>query len=368
MSNQEAFDTINRHLSFLEQDKNNLNLLLEISDLYSELDDLESAQKYLTMASDIDREACLGYQGLLYLNQGQMNEAQTCFQEAIQITDTPALRYNLGFTYYVNNELERAKEELTAILNSEFSLLAQLLLARILHQENAIDESINLLQELLKHYPDDAEVLGFLSLLYFDTNEEELARELSQRALNLNPEMYDAQLVDVMLRLLTQETSVDEIEELLQINPHDSRLWFALGSTHLTQGNFIKAKEYLYKTLEIHPEFYDCHIALAWCQLLNNELNEAHETYQNAITLAEELADGWGGLALIYALNNDFIKAEQLINKANSIDDNCFLTELAEIIFANYKFPEKAKPNLLNLLKNNNLPTAEKLSMLMEEM
>ena len=60
MSSQQLHDKLNRHLSFLEQDKNNLTLLIEISSLYLELADLELAQNYLDKAKLINREACLG--------------------------------------------------------------------------------------------------------------------------------------------------------------------------------------------------------------------------------------------------------------------------------------------------------------------
>jgi tetratricopeptide (TPR) repeat protein len=70
MNDQQLPDKLNRHLSFLEQDQSNLTLLVKISDIYLELDDLELAQSYLDKAKAINHEACLGHQGLLYLNQG----------------------------------------------------------------------------------------------------------------------------------------------------------------------------------------------------------------------------------------------------------------------------------------------------------
>ena len=51
MNNQELQDKLNRHLSFLAQDENNLSLLIEISTLYQNLNDLTSAQTYLDRAN-----------------------------------------------------------------------------------------------------------------------------------------------------------------------------------------------------------------------------------------------------------------------------------------------------------------------------
>ena len=364
MNNQQLPDKLNRHLSFLEQDENNLPLLVEISDIYVELDDLELAQSYLDKAKAINHEACLGHQGLLYLNQGKFSQAKEYFLEALNYLETPALRYNLGFTHFITFDFEKAWEVLAPILEGEHYPEAELLMARILHRQDSMDEAIGLVENILEHNPDDAEALGFLSLLYFDLNEDALANETSLQALKINSENYDAKLVNILVRLITRETTVEEIEELLQINPQDSRLWFALGNTYMTQGDLDSAESTLQKAVEIYPEFYDCHIALAWCQLLNDHVNEAHETYQDAVELVEELADGWGGLALVYALNEDFIKAEQLINKANDLNPDCFLTEIAETICFNYK----TKGPLVDTLKNTDIPTSEKLAVFIEEL
>lgn len=367
MNNQTIQDKLTHHLSSLEQDQSNLNLLVEISDLYLELDDIESAQNYLDKATTIDREACLAQQGLLYLNQGQFTQAQNCFSEALKLEDTPALRYNLGITHFINYELEEAWEILSPLLDGDHHPDAELLMARILHRQGSLEEAISLAEHVLEHNAEDTDALGLRSLLYFDLNEEELAAESSARALELNPENYDARLVSIMLRLMTMETTVEEIEELLTINPHDSRLWFALGNTYMSQGDLETAEETLKKAVEIYPEFYDCHIALAWCQLLNDHVTEAHGTYQDAAVLVEELADAWGGLALIHALQQDFEQAELLINKSNEINPSCFLTELARSVYMIHQNPQKAKEDVLHALQSSETPISEKLAVLMEE-
>lgn len=233
---------------------------------------------------------------------------------------------------------------------------------------NELEQTIELLEAELKQNPNDAEALGLLSLVYFNNNNHELAEEFSKRALEIDSTLYEAQLVDVMLRLRTHEVKVEEIQTLLETNPEDSRLWFALGSTYMGLGEFAAAKEYLEKTIKIHPEFYDCYLTLAWCQLLNNKPQEALETYQNAITTADDLADGWGGLAIIYALNTDLEQAEQLIKKADSINQECFLTEIAEIIYLTYKNPEESDQQLLSVLINPELGFGEKLAFIINEL
>lgn len=367
MSNQQAHNQLNRHLSFLAQDENNLTLLVKISDLYLELDDLASAQKYLDKASAINRVACLGHQGLLHLNQNQLTQAKECFIEALSHEDMPTMRYNLGFTYFLSSDLENASKVLSALMDGKHHAEAKLLMARILHGQSDLDKARDLVTDVLSHNPDDSEALGLLALLYFDMDENELAGQTSRQALALNPDNYDAKLIDIMSRLPTQETSVEEVESLLQINPEDCRLWFALGSVHMTQGNLDLAKQSLRKAIEIYPEFYDCYIALGWCLLLQDKLNEALNTYQIAADFVPELADAWAGLALVHVLKENFLKTEQLIQKSRKLNSDCFLAEIAESIYFNHKNPKKAKKHLVKALKSSKIPVSEKLAFIIED-
>lgn len=368
MSNQQVQEQLNRHLSYLEQDKNNLNLLVKISDLYIELDDLDAAQDYLNQANDIDRIACLGHQGLLHLNRGQLSQAQENFIEALMYEDTPALRYNLGFIHFINSELENAATVLSLVIEGEHHPEAKRLMARVHHGQGELDQALDLTKNVLIHDAIDADALGLLALLHFDRDENEQAIQVANQTLELDPDNYDAKLVHSMLGLTTQETTVEDIEKLLQVNPGDCRLWFALGSAHMNQGDFERADYSLQKALEIYPEFYDCRIALGWCALLQDELDDAFNTYQIAAHQVAELADGWGGLALVAALKEDIQQAEELIQKAKTLSSDCFLAEIAEVICFNLTDPLKAKEHLVETLKKTGVPVSEKLAAVIEEL
>lgn len=368
MNSQELNEKLNRYLALLQQDEQNLSLLLEVSLLHAELNQIKEAQAYLDKAKVIDETACFTPQGLLYIKQERPKQALEHFLHALTVSNSDELRYYLGVSYYLTGDLTHAKEALLVIKDPEYMRLTWFLLARIFQQENNLEDAIYYLEKHTKEAPEDAEAMGFLSLLYFDNNNAPLAKEFSKKALNIDNSIYDARLTDILIRLMTQETEIDEIHQLLEVNPDDSRLWFALGSTYMIKGEFEPAAKYLENTLKIHPEFYDCHIALAWCQLLNDELSKAHETYQNAVALTDSLADGWGGLALIHALNADLEQAKQLINKAYSLNEDCFLTQMAEVIYLTHKNPTKAQQQLFNTLTNQTCAASQKIALLMEHM
>lgn len=368
MNPQHIQDKLTRHLNFLAQDENNANLLVEINTMYQELNDFETAQVYLDRAKILAPEACLGYQGLLYLNQGQLDQAKTCFLQCLHLEDTAALRYNLGFCYYMAYEFKEALEILAPIADDDSLPETKLLIARILHRQGDLEAAVDWVNKILAVQPTHAEALGLLAMLYFDLNKDQLAHTTALTALENDPNNYDGQSVDILMRLLTQETHAEEIHTLLDTNPDDCRMWFALGNTHMAQGELPEAEAALQKAVDLHPEFYDCFTVLAWCQLLNNQIDKAQTNYQTATSIAQELSDAWSGLALVHVLKEEFAESEQLINKARNLNPECFLASVAQTIHFNHTNPAKAKEHLLKALQNSQVPIGEKLAFILEDM
>lgn len=366
MSQQNLQDKLKRHLSFLAQDENNLNLLLEISGLYQHMKDYHSAQKYLDKAHAIDRVACLAHQGLLHFHQGFIDKAKASFLEAFDHEKTAALRYNLGFLYFLNQEFQAAEEILSPLLQDDDNPEAQILMARLLHMKGEINEALTLITHVLAANQDNEEALGFLSLLYFDTNQEDLALITAKRALEINPHHYDAQVISIMTRLMTQDTTIEEIQNLLHHNPEDSRLWFALGNTYLAQNHTPRAITSFQKAIALYPDFYDAYTLLAWCHLLNDDLIHAKEIYDMATQLASHLSDAWGGLALTHALKQDFDTAKRFIHQVKSLDSECFLSELAQTICHANQSPSETPKHLIKTLTATHLPASKKLTLLLE--
>ncbi|MDI9817543.1 MULTISPECIES: tetratricopeptide repeat protein [unclassified Legionella] len=343
MEKSQLQDQLNRYLNFLKQDKNNLNLLLSISGCYRDLGEIKDAQEYLDAAKKIDLESCLIPQGLLDLKAGNFIRAKELFTQMLSQQDTPLLRYYLALSLYLNREFPQATEVLTPLAEEAFFHEARLLMAKLLHNQQRTEEAIVLLEPLADTATEDAEITGLLALLYYDNGDQEHAEMMVKRTLKINPDNYSGQLVQILLQLASGETPIEAIDKLLLVNPNDCRLLFALGTTHLRNLQFSDAQQAFTKANELWPKFYDSWISLGWCQLFQDNIAGAEHSYQQAVTIAEEIAAGWGGLALVNALRMDLVEAEQLIKHARKLDPDCFLSNVAEIICANYLQSEEAK-------------------------
>lgn len=221
---------------------------------------------------------------------------------------------------------------------------AKLLLsaAQILHNLEKLDDAIALITRHAHHHDSNADLAGLLALLHFDNQNSEQAEIFFHRALTLNPEHFNGQLVRVLLQALRHNAKLAEIEELLKINPNESRLLFALGTTQMREMNLPAAEEAFLRAIDLIPNFYELWICMGMCQLLQNNLGKAEQAYQQAINIDPNTADGFGGMALTTALFKQNIEANQWLQKAISLDSDCFLIPLTQLILANTLNPEQA--------------------------
>lgn len=224
--------------------------------------------------------------------------------------------------------------------NPNLLLTVALLKAQILHHEQKINEAITLLEQL--DHPSSAEATGLLALLHFD-NQDTLKAELyTKKTLTLNPTNYEAQLVQMLLKALKNQATLDEINALIHINPQDSRLWFALGSTQMRHLDITAAEQAFSQATQIWPDFYDAWICTGWCHLLQNNLDKAETAYKQAQNIDNQSADGWAGIALVNALRNNMAEAEIQLQQSDKLEPTCFLAEITRIILANQSNPDEA--------------------------
>lgn len=226
--------------------------------------------------------------------------------------------------------------------NQNLLLNVGLLQAQILYHQQQLTEATSLLEKLASEHQSSADVVGLLALTHIDNNEVDKAEVFSQKALTLNPGNYEGRLVQTLLHTSQQKAAIEEIEALIKINPQESRLWFALGSTQMRHLNLPAAEHAFSQTTRLSPDFYDSWICSGWCHLLQGNTDKAEATYQRAINIDAHAADGWGGIALICALKNNMSTVNDALQKAELLDPECFLARITRIMVANQLNPAEA--------------------------
>ncbi|MGQ3891460.1 tetratricopeptide repeat protein [Legionella sp. CNM-4043-24] len=341
---------LQRYLQFLAQDENNPTLLKNISLCYRQLSKPEQAQLYLTRAKIQAGKDFWTEQGLLYLDAGNILLAKEALTNALSEEDTPISRYQLAFCLFLNQEHESALALLESLGNNSNLYESDFLKARLYHCLKRPYEARLLLEDLFRRDASHADVCGLLALMSFDENNMDEAELFSRKCLEANPRHYEGRLVNLLLSVLKNEAGVREINDMLDERPGECRLWFALGMAEMQNLNMSNAAFAFKQTTTLWPQAYDCWISLAWCQLFQNDVDDAEHSYQQAMAADPEQAEALAGMALVYALRKNTAMANQWLMKSKAMGGNCFLAAITEIIMANEHSADLAADRLMKAL------------------
>jgi tetratricopeptide (TPR) repeat protein len=349
-------EQLSRSLSYLEQDQKNINLILSISAHYRDLGDFSKAEEYLEKASALSGQVYWNQKGLIDLADNRIESALDSFRLAYEKEESPEHRYNLAYCLHLHQQFEEALD----ILKPGGFYEAELLKAKLLHHLGRLVEATFILETLHKLDRSKDEPLGLLALIYFDNNQPDLALFYAKKALALNNKNYDARLVKALLNI--NESSIEEIQFLVNIQPKNCRTWFALGVINMQKMQFSQALEAFLKAIDLWPEFYDSWISAAWCYLFQNNVDKAEEAYENAIHISEELGEAWAGKSLVLALNSQIEEAKIFLQKAKEKEPNCLLVQISEVILLNALDPKLASEQLQKKLPKTSMTIQEILT------
>lgn len=332
-----------RLISFLAQDPNNLNLLL---DIYTNLRDegsFEQAKNYLERIKLLDADLARAHEAELCFMLGEHEKAHELFVMDLQYHDSPQSRFALAINLYYLKRFDEALEYVSTIEDDKLTHEHLSFIGRCYFQLGKYQQAFDALEQCLSYQPNDPHALGLSALICLDMGRFDEALKKANQALELNNGVYEARLVQLYFsNNYTNKEFLTEINALLQIQPDDSRLWHFLGLHYFETLEFKQAETVFIKTLELHPNFSIVYINLGLCYLLQSRESEAMTCFQKLSKTSDLQGEGYGGIALVLALQGDYSNAKDNLHMAKSIDPSSFLMLLAEIIILNHESPEQA--------------------------
>jgi thioredoxin-like negative regulator of GroEL len=174
----------------------------------------------------MDELFALRSQGLLFLQQGQLAEAEQQFAQLVELApDEPLGHANLGLTYLRAGRTDEAERELERARELDRgSVEIGLMLARLYAETDRPDRARSLLEELREDNPRDAHVLFALAEL--DSRPESPA-ELARYQARLRDVLAVApsnlavrlDLVDALMRGGQADSVIHQLEEVRRIPP-----------------------------------------------------------------------------------------------------------------------------------------------------
>jgi len=174
--------------------------------------DLETAAGQFKEAMELDPgliEARLAYaEAAVRLNNARLAE------EALEGVDSQAAssaryHYLLGYSHYIQDDLEDAQAELESALQLDITILeVYRLLGDIYFRQEQYPEAIEMLETVILYEPENTDALAWLGQAYYETGNDKKALEVLTEAIDSG--IRSAKLLSIRGQLYLEENEVDK--------------------------------------------------------------------------------------------------------------------------------------------------------------
>lgn len=226
--------------------------------------------------------------GLVYTNQGQLEESLNAFMNAIKLTPNfPEAHYNIGITYYEIGRLDEAiKEFLIALELKPKNPKAHTNLGNIYYRQGQIDEAIKEYQAALDQQPDFADAYYNLGLAYKKMEQLDNAIEAFTAAIinNINNSEAFYSLGTIYLQKGLFNKAMEQFQQALNLKP-DANIYNAIGTVYLETGLLDEAMTEFQQAIRIKPDYSVANYNLGLVYWKKGEVQKAKEHIQSSLVL-----------------------------------------------------------------------------------
>jgi tetratricopeptide (TPR) repeat protein len=290
--------------------------------------------------------------GLVYFQQGRLDEAITQYQKVLQINpvETDALN-NLGSAFLQQGRLDEAVAHYRKALTiNPDSAETHYNLGNALFQQGRTDEAMAHYQKALSINPDDAMAHYNLGNALLQQGRLGEAMAQYQQTLAINPDYAEAHnnLGNVLIQQGRAEEAIVHFQKALAIKPDYADAQNNLGSALLQQGRLEEAIAHYQKALSINPDDADFHHHLGNALIQQGRTAEALSQYQKTLAIRPDDADVLNKLAWLLATSpeaslrngNQAVELAQRANQLTGGENPVVLCTLAAACAEAGRFPE----------------------------
>ncbi len=292
---------------------------------YIALDDMDSAQRAMELAVDINPN--LGESrvnlGNIYLRKDRVEDAIYEYRRALDINPAETMTYNnLGNAYtrkgWDNDALGAYQE---AIRLEPNNVEAYVNLASAYIKKKMYVKAKRLLREAASLDPSRAGIYVKTGDMYFEKENYKKALEEYESALRIDRNSVAAHFGTALCynKLDMPKNEIRSYEQILKIKPDSFGARVNLGNVYFNQKDYWRAiKEYKICTeLDASNAEIFYHIAMAYSRLEKYE--EATAFYEKALVLKPEMANAHYNLGVTYYRLKDYPKASKHLTTAEQL-------------------------------------------------
>ncbi|MBB3063478.1 tetratricopeptide repeat protein [Microbulbifer rhizosphaerae] len=321
--------------TFLERDPDNLRIVGDLVDSCLRAGNLDQAKVYLAygLKRSPDNPSLAFQKGMLLLYKNEFQSAVEAFT-ALLNTDVPqdVVKYNIAWARLALHQPAESLEVLEGADSSQPR--TALLKARALHHLGRMDEATELLWVAATHDETALEAESMLAIIALDQESVENARSLANSILGKNPQNVEANLVAGTLSLNDGDLAVADtnFSVALAEKPSSGRGWLGKGLLAMLRRDFAQSTDCLERAVELMPTHLGTYNALAWAYICANDLDKAEEVAQRAKSIEPRFAETQGTLAVISLLKGDKSSASIQSKLANRLSGNSFAGRFSKVL------------------------------------
>ncbi|XP_003220872.3 protein O-mannosyl-transferase TMTC1 [Anolis carolinensis] len=198
--------------------------------------------------------------GRLYRSLGQNKEAETWYKRALKVTRKPEILTPLGALYYNTGRYEDAlKVYREAAVLQPSNKETRLALAQVLAMMGQTKEAEQMTSHIVTEEAECLECYRLLSAIYSKQENYNKALEAIDKALQLKPK--DPKVISELFftkgNQLREQNHLDKAFESYKVavdfNPEQAQAWMNMGGIEHIKGNYITARNYYEKALQLVP-------------------------------------------------------------------------------------------------------------------
>ena len=358
-------DRLGRLLGYLQQDPDNLALLHDASDLALQEGCWVQASALVDRLLAINpQDPASRYRKAVIMSctgdaAGSLALTQALLAEGME---QDALLFQHARALILSGRHADAEPVLEGLLPRAAALAGfDYLYVRALHGAGRLDDAIRVASSL----GEDPVALGMLSLLYTDADRLTEGGAMAARVLALQPDNIDALISagTVSLAMEEADSGLRHFEQAVRTHGDNGRAWMGIGLARLSRQDFPGARAALEKTVRLIPFHLGSWNALAWIEMLQQDLAAADTTLRSAMRINHNFGETHGTVAVLRAFEQNWPEAKHHADIAVRLQPESFAGRFAQSLILEHRGrPAKARQLLEQVMRNFNAPAGGNLA------
>lgn len=330
----------------LSRDPENASALYNLGIVLLRGGDKVSGMEYLKKAGEADKlgkVAHMSYSklGSLYSSMQDLDSAEKYLRMAISVNPTdPIDRYNMGLVFLKKNDKERALAEFIKaqeLAKNDARVLEGLGEAYFSLKE--YDKSLEVYNKLSDALNRDARILSRIAEIYYEKGDLGNAYDYYKKITVMEPASENARIAYINMGNIMDdagryEEAIESYKKSLLISPKDDAALYNLGIAYKHAGRIELAMEVWKKAAELNPDNPRPHLAIADFYYEKKYMDMAMDEYQKILRRWPNIQDAHFNLGAVYYHTNQLDYAIGEYKKVLEINDRNDLARKALVNLA----------------------------------